>query len=61
MLHVILVMIHIVLVISYISHWEHRIILPFTATNNNFLSAVLSTSLQTFYTVRVLYYHVSDM
>jgi hypothetical protein len=54
MLHSILVMIHFVLVISYISHWEHRVIIPFTTTNDNFWSVVLSASLQAFYTVRAL-------
>jgi hypothetical protein len=54
MLHGILVIIHIVLVISYISHWEHRVIIPFTTTNDNFWSVVLSASLQAFYTVRAL-------
>jgi hypothetical protein len=61
MLHGILVIIHIVLVISYIFHWEHHVTLLFTTTNDNFWSVVLSASLQAFYTVRVLLYHVSDI
>jgi hypothetical protein len=51
LLHAILVMIHVILVISYIFHWEHRAILPFTTMNNNFWPVVLSVSLQAFYTV----------
>ncbi|KAG0699602.1 hypothetical protein DFH29DRAFT_833523, partial [Suillus ampliporus] len=50
-LHGVLVTIHIVLVILYISHWEHRVILPFTPTNNDFWPVVLSASLQAFYTI----------
>jgi hypothetical protein len=53
MLHGMLVMIHIILAISYIFHWEHRVTLPFTPANNDFWSVVLSVSLQAFYTVRV--------
>lgn len=51
MLHAILVVIHVVLVISYIFHWEHRVTLPFTTMNDDFWSVVLSVSLQAFYTV----------
>ncbi|KAJ8580341.1 hypothetical protein M405DRAFT_61577 [Rhizopogon salebrosus TDB-379] len=51
MLHGILVIVHMFLVISYISHWEHRVTLPFTTTNDNFWSVVLSASLQAFYTI----------
>ncbi|KAG0699606.1 hypothetical protein DFH29DRAFT_935987 [Suillus ampliporus] len=50
-LHGVLVLIHIVLVVFYISHWEHRVTLPFTPTNNDFWPVVLSASLQAFYTV----------
>jgi hypothetical protein len=53
MLHGILVTIHVLLTISYIFHWEHRVTLPFTPANNNLWSVVLSASLQAFYTVRV--------
>ncbi|KAG0700866.1 hypothetical protein DFH29DRAFT_1000778 [Suillus ampliporus] len=51
MLHGMLVMIHIFLVISYISHWEHRVTLPFTPTNDDFWPVVLSASLQASYTI----------
>lgn len=51
MLHAILVIIHVVLVISYIFNWEHRVTLPFTAMNADFWSVVLSASLQAFYTI----------
>ncbi|KAG1744598.1 uncharacterized protein EDB91DRAFT_1200164 [Suillus paluster] len=51
MLHCMLVMIHIVLLILYIRHWEHRITLSFTPTNNNVLPVILSASLQAFYTI----------
>ncbi|OAX34705.1 hypothetical protein K503DRAFT_425012 [Rhizopogon vinicolor AM-OR11-026] len=50
-LHGMLVVIHILLAISYISHWEHRVTLAFTATNDDFWSVVLSASLQAFYTI----------
>ncbi|KAG2344926.1 hypothetical protein BDR05DRAFT_989091 [Suillus weaverae] len=52
-LHGMLVMIHIVLVMSYISHWEHRVTLSFTPTNTDFWPVVLSASLQAFYTVPI--------
>jgi hypothetical protein len=52
-LHGMLVMIHTFLTITYIYHWEHRVTLQFTPTNNDFWSVVLSASLQAFYTVRV--------
>ncbi|KAG2359326.1 hypothetical protein BDR07DRAFT_1378752 [Suillus spraguei] len=45
------VVIHIVLVIFYIFHWEHRVILPFTPMNDDFWPVVLSASLQAFYTI----------
>jgi hypothetical protein len=51
MLHGMLVMMHIVLIVCYINHWEHHVTLPFTPTNNNFWPVVLSASLQAFYTV----------
>jgi hypothetical protein len=54
-LHGMLVMIHVVLLIFSISHWEHRAVLPFTPTNNDFWPVVLSASLQAFYTVRCNY------
>ncbi|KAG0694158.1 hypothetical protein DFH29DRAFT_1083930 [Suillus ampliporus] len=50
-LHGMLVMIHIVLVIFHIHHWEHRVTLSFTPTNNNVWPAILSASLQAFYTI----------
>ncbi|KAG1767899.1 hypothetical protein EV702DRAFT_979800 [Suillus placidus] len=50
-LHGMLVMIHIVLVISYIFRWEHRVTLPFTPMNTDFWPVVLSASLQAFYTL----------
>jgi len=52
MLHGMLVVMHTVLLISSILHWEHHITLPFTPTNDDFWRAVLSISLQGFYTVR---------
>jgi hypothetical protein len=54
-LHGILVMAHIVLIVSYIRRWEHRVTLPFTPRNTDFWSVVLSASLQAFYTVRLLF------
>jgi hypothetical protein len=54
-LHVILVTIHIVLIVSYIRGWEHRVTLPFTPMNTDFWPVVLSASLQAFYTVRPLF------
>ncbi|KAG1750412.1 uncharacterized protein EDB91DRAFT_687791 [Suillus paluster] len=48
MLHGMLIFIHIVLVIFYICHWEHRVTLPFTPMNNDFWPVVLSASLQAF-------------
>ncbi|KAG2335793.1 hypothetical protein BDR05DRAFT_971422, partial [Suillus weaverae] len=50
-LHGMLVMIHIVFVMSYIFHWEHRVTLPFTPMNTDFWPVVLSASLQAFYTL----------
>ncbi|KAG2344907.1 hypothetical protein BDR05DRAFT_961313 [Suillus weaverae] len=50
-LHAILVVMHVVLVISYIFHWEHRVTLPFTPMNTDFWPVVLSASLQAFYTI----------
>lgn len=58
MLHGTLVIIHFVLVISYISHWEHRTTFSFTSTNIGFWSGVLSASLQAFYTVCIRRYIV---
>ncbi|KAG2344920.1 hypothetical protein BDR05DRAFT_961340 [Suillus weaverae] len=49
-LHGMLVMIHIVLITSYISHWEHHVTLSFTPRNTDFWPVVLSASLQAFYT-----------
>lgn len=46
-----LVMIHTVLTIFYVRHWEHNVTLSFTPTNNDFWPVVLSASLQAFYTV----------
>ncbi|KAG2355726.1 hypothetical protein BDR07DRAFT_1464413 [Suillus spraguei] len=46
-----LVMIHIVLVIFYVRHWEHHVTFSFTPTNNDFWPVVLSASLQAFYTI----------
>ncbi|KAG2344185.1 hypothetical protein BDR05DRAFT_999340 [Suillus weaverae] len=43
-------MIHIVLVIFYVRHWEHHVTFSFTPTNNDFWPVVLSASLQAFYT-----------
>ncbi|KAG2078569.1 hypothetical protein BDR04DRAFT_1226524 [Suillus decipiens] len=51
MLHAILVVIHVVLVIFYIFHWEHHVTLPFTPMNDDFWPVVLSASLQAFYTI----------
>ncbi|KAG1836970.1 hypothetical protein DFJ58DRAFT_157585 [Suillus subalutaceus] len=51
MLHGALVMIHIMLIVSYIYGWEHHVTLPFTPTNTNFWPVVLSASLQAFYTL----------
>jgi len=53
MLHGMLVLIHVVLMVSSFFHWEHRMTLSFTSTNDDFWRAVLSVSLQGFYTVRV--------
>ncbi|KAG2145429.1 uncharacterized protein EDB93DRAFT_503795 [Suillus bovinus] len=50
-LHGMLVMIHIVLVIFSIHHWEHHVTFSFTSTNNDFWPVVLSASLQAFYTI----------
>ncbi|KAG1808619.1 uncharacterized protein BJ212DRAFT_1484880 [Suillus subaureus] len=50
-LHGVLVVFHIVLVIFRVRHWEHRVTLSFTARNDGFWSAVLSASLQAFYTI----------
>ncbi|KAG2342610.1 hypothetical protein BDR05DRAFT_963797 [Suillus weaverae] len=50
-LHGMLVMIHIVLIMSYISRWEHHVTLSFTPTNTDFWPVVLSASLQAFYTL----------
>ncbi|KAG0693049.1 hypothetical protein DFH29DRAFT_881780 [Suillus ampliporus] len=49
--HGMLVMIHIILVIFYINHWEHHVTLSFTPRNNNVWPVVLSASLQAFYTI----------
>ncbi|KAG2125722.1 hypothetical protein DEU56DRAFT_563559 [Suillus clintonianus] len=51
MLHGVLIIIHFVLVIFYIFHWEHRATFPFTPMNNDFWPVVLSASLQAFYTM----------
>ncbi|KAG2127695.1 hypothetical protein DEU56DRAFT_958507 [Suillus clintonianus] len=51
MLHGMLVIIHIVLVIFYARHWEHRVIISITSTNNDLWPVVLSASLQGFYTI----------
>jgi hypothetical protein len=59
MLHGMLVTIHVLLTISYIFHWEHRVTLPFTPANDDIWSVVLSASLQAFYTVRVPCYVIS--
>ncbi|KIK44118.1 hypothetical protein CY34DRAFT_654490 [Suillus luteus UH-Slu-Lm8-n1] len=50
-LHAILVVIHVVLIVSYLFHWEHRVILPFTPMNSDFWPVVLSASLQAVYTI----------
>jgi hypothetical protein len=55
-LHGMLVMIHTVLIIFYVRHWEHYVTFSFTPTNNDFWPVVLSASLQAFYTVRVCCY-----
>jgi hypothetical protein len=54
-LHGILVIIHIMLIVSYIYRWEHHLTLPFTPTNSDFWPVVLSASLQAFYTVCSLF------
>jgi hypothetical protein len=59
MLHGMLVTIHVLLTISYISRWEHRVTLQFTPMNVDIWSVVLSASLQAFYTVRVPCYVIS--
>lgn len=46
-----LVMIHTVLIIFYVRHWEHNVTFSFTPTNNDFWPVVLSASLQAFYTI----------
>lgn len=46
-----LVMIHTVLIIFYVRHWEHNVTFSFTSTNNDFWPVVLSASLQAFYTI----------
>ncbi|KAG2127697.1 hypothetical protein DEU56DRAFT_982687 [Suillus clintonianus] len=51
MLHGMLVIIHIILVIFYARHWEHRVIISITSTNNDLWPVVLSASLQAFYTI----------
>ncbi|KAG2127703.1 hypothetical protein DEU56DRAFT_915677 [Suillus clintonianus] len=51
MLHGMLVIIHIILVIFYVRHWEHRVIVSITSTNNDFWPVLLSASLQAFYTI----------
>ncbi|KAG1733543.1 hypothetical protein EDB19DRAFT_1216323 [Suillus lakei] len=50
-LHGMLVMIHILLLIFLVRHWEHHVTLPFTAKNDGLWPAVLSASLQAFYTI----------
>ncbi|OAX34709.1 hypothetical protein K503DRAFT_803379 [Rhizopogon vinicolor AM-OR11-026] len=50
-LHGMLVIIHILLAMSYISHWEHGVTVAFTPTNIHFWSVVLSALLQAFYTI----------
>ncbi|KAG1873980.1 hypothetical protein F4604DRAFT_1766368 [Suillus subluteus] len=50
-LHGMLVMIHVMLIVSYIYHWEHNVTLSFTPTNADFWPVVLSASLQAFYTL----------
>ncbi|KAG2130861.1 hypothetical protein DEU56DRAFT_814728 [Suillus clintonianus] len=44
-------MIHVFLTMSYISHWEYRVTLPFMPTNTDFGPVVLSASLKAFYTL----------
>ncbi|KAG2127701.1 hypothetical protein DEU56DRAFT_915676 [Suillus clintonianus] len=51
MLHGMLVIVHIILVIFYVHHWEHRVIISITSTNNDFWPVLLSASLQAFYTI----------
>lgn len=46
-----LVMIHTVLIIFHVRHWEHNVTFSFTPTNNDFWPVVLSASLQAFYTI----------
>ncbi|KAG1831158.1 hypothetical protein DFJ58DRAFT_848311 [Suillus subalutaceus] len=50
-LHGMLVMIHVMLIVSYIYRWEHNVTLSFTPTNADFWPVVLSASLQAFYTL----------
>ncbi|KAG1777949.1 hypothetical protein EV702DRAFT_203535 [Suillus placidus] len=50
-MHAVLVIIHILLLIFCVHHWEHRITLAFTAKNDGLWPAVLSASLQAFYTI----------
>ncbi|KAG1898897.1 uncharacterized protein F5891DRAFT_442831 [Suillus fuscotomentosus] len=50
-LHGVLVLIHIVLLLFYVHHWEHHVTFSFTPTNNDFWPVVLSASLQAFYTI----------
>ncbi|KAG2055300.1 hypothetical protein BDR06DRAFT_333012 [Suillus hirtellus] len=52
-MHGMLVMIHIVLFIFYVLQWENYATLSFTSINSDIWSAMLSASLQAFYTVRV--------
>ncbi|KAG1744344.1 hypothetical protein EDD22DRAFT_290739 [Suillus occidentalis] len=49
-LHGLLVVIHSMLVVFYIHHWEHHVTLPLTR-NTAFWPVVLSASLQAFYTL----------
>lgn len=44
-------MIHTVLIIFHVRHWEHNVTFSFTPTNNDFWPVVLSASLQAFYTI----------
>ncbi|KAG2105490.1 uncharacterized protein F5147DRAFT_838092 [Suillus discolor] len=50
-MHGMLVMIHIVLFIFYVLQWEDYATFSFTSTNSDVWSAVLSASLQAFYTI----------
>ncbi|KAG1733541.1 hypothetical protein EDB19DRAFT_2041213 [Suillus lakei] len=50
-MHGVLVTIHVLLLIFRVRHWEHRVTLPFTAKNDGLWPAVLSASLQAFYTI----------